>query len=264
MAHKREFTIAELVEQSGVPATTIHHYRRLGLLPAPREVAPNRFLYDERHVESLRLVRLLRDRRHLSLPTIAGILPELLGSSDDPNRDEQAFRPAMWDQVVAAREATHGARRALLDAARKAFAGRGYADVNVADLCETVGIAKGSFYRHVPSKEALFLSACEAAVEDVRTAFIARVDRDGPFGSAELASAELARALAPELPLLLELVTRALQHQPDPGRTARALFAPLVATVREGTCGKLSPEAGRRAVQGALAVALDGALAERS
>ena len=59
MAHKREFTIAELVEQSGVPATTIHHYRRLGLLPAPREVA----LGCLRYARNLRLLH-LEDTEH--------------------------------------------------------------------------------------------------------------------------------------------------------------------------------------------------------
>ena len=57
--------MSELVEQVGVPAATVRYYLAEGLLPPPVKVAANRFLYDERHVEIVRLVRLLHDRRGL-------------------------------------------------------------------------------------------------------------------------------------------------------------------------------------------------------
>ena len=38
--------------RTGVPAASIHHYRRLGLLPEPERAARNRFVYDQRHVEA--------------------------------------------------------------------------------------------------------------------------------------------------------------------------------------------------------------------
>src|SRR5204863_8272054 len=102
MAQRPQYTIGEVVERTGVPATTIHHYRNLGLLPPPEKVGTNRFAYDERHVQAVRLVRLLRDRRHLSLETIRDVLPELLAV------DEEAFRPDMWDQVVASHRSAYG------------------------------------------------------------------------------------------------------------------------------------------------------------
>ena len=40
-----------------MPASTIHHYRRSGLIPPPVRHSANRFLYDERHVEALRALR---------------------------------------------------------------------------------------------------------------------------------------------------------------------------------------------------------------
>ena len=61
------FTLRDLVERTRVPATTIHHYQRLGLLPPPDRAAWNRFVYDDRHVQALRLIRLLRERRRLGL-----------------------------------------------------------------------------------------------------------------------------------------------------------------------------------------------------
>jgi AcrR family transcriptional regulator len=60
MSTHREGTrlsLSELVAKSGVPASTIHHYRRSGLIPPPEREASNRFAYDERHLEALLLIR---------------------------------------------------------------------------------------------------------------------------------------------------------------------------------------------------------------
>jgi AcrR family transcriptional regulator len=54
---ERRFSLSELVARSGVPASTIHHYRRAGLIPPPVREAANRFGYDERHLEALRQIR---------------------------------------------------------------------------------------------------------------------------------------------------------------------------------------------------------------
>jgi DNA-binding transcriptional MerR regulator len=88
------FTMSDLVERTGVAATTIHHYQRLGLLPPPERVASNRFRYTDLHVQAVKLIRVLRERRRLPLETIRRVLPELL------THDEHAFRPRMWEQVV--------------------------------------------------------------------------------------------------------------------------------------------------------------------
>lgn len=53
----RRFSLSELVARSGVPASTIHHYRRAGMIPPPVRETANRFGYDERHLEALRLIR---------------------------------------------------------------------------------------------------------------------------------------------------------------------------------------------------------------
>src|SRR5439155_19252185 len=99
------FAIGELVARTGVPAATVHHYLRMGLLPPARRTAPNRFLYDERHVQALRLIRVLRERRGLPLPVIRRVLPDLLGLERD-----QAFRPEMWDRAVGIQMGRGGGR----------------------------------------------------------------------------------------------------------------------------------------------------------
>src|SRR5438105_184454 len=92
------FTIADLVSLTGVPPATIHYYLRGGLLPRPKRAAPNRFAYDERHVQGLKLIRSLRERRGLSLAMIRRILPELLQLETT-----EAFLPEMWDRALAPR-----------------------------------------------------------------------------------------------------------------------------------------------------------------
>jgi len=59
-------------------------------------------------------------------------------------------------------------RRALLDAATRAFAERGFQRANIDRVSEEAGLAKGTVYNYFPSKKAVFdavlLEACTLAV----------------------------------------------------------------------------------------------------
>lgn len=223
--------MAELVRRSETPPATVHHYLRQGLLPTPKRAAANRFLYDARHVQRLRLIRELRHRRRLPLATIRRILPELLSV-----QEQEAFRPEMWDRVA---EPHVGRRRTaprrILRAAVDAFARRGYEAVGVDDICRQARIAKGSFYRHFASKEEVFLAAAEAVGEEAAEAV-------GPSGDAP----RLADALAPRLPLVLEVLAGAARGEPRQEGAARALVGRLAAALGG------SPEAAARALEGAV------------
>jgi len=211
-------TIAEIVAITGVPSATIHYYLRQGLLPSPRRLATNRFAYDERHVVGLRLIRTLRERRGLSLPMIRRILPELLRLEG-----EEAFSPDIWDKILAPRlSARRLPSNRLLDSAKEAFTRRGFSDVNVDDLCRAARIAKGSFYRHYPSKEELFFEVAESVAGDVEGGF---AEQAGPNGiDRKDAPGLLAAVLAPKLPVFLELFGRALQGRPGYEAVARRIL----------------------------------------
>jgi AcrR family transcriptional regulator len=56
-APERRFSLSELVARSGVPASTIHHYRRAGMIPPPVRQTANRFGYDESHLDALLRIR---------------------------------------------------------------------------------------------------------------------------------------------------------------------------------------------------------------
>jgi AcrR family transcriptional regulator len=201
-ALKSPLTVSELAERAGVSVPTIHSYRRLGLLPEPTVIAANRFLYDDRHVEALAMIRLLRRERNMSLASIVEVLPDLL-----PTGDEEAFRPQMWQQVLesyldAAAQSEPPAR--LLAAARDAFAQHGYAGVNIADICAEAEMATGSFYRHFQSKDAIFVAAVRSVADQISD------DLDAlPFGITKAQATVTVRTLLePFMPLLLESVLR--------------------------------------------------------
>jgi AcrR family transcriptional regulator len=210
-----------------VPVPTIHYYRRLGLLPDPAVVAANRFLYDDRHVEVLAMIRLLRAERQMSLASIAEVLPDIL-----PDGRDEAFRPQMWDQVVAAHlegVALSEPPARLLAAARRSFAEHGYAGVNIADICDAAGVATGSFYRHFETKEAIFV----AAVRSVADVIACELDRLPARLGSRRATEALGDLLEPFVPLLLESTLRARRGSED--------LSGVTASVMQSIATRLEP-----------------------
>ncbi len=241
-------TVADLAERSGVPVPSIQHYRRMELLPEPTAIESKRFLYDERHVEILRLIRLLRDQWGLSLPIIGELLPKLLSVER-----EEPYSTEIWDQVLAeylvrAEPSLPAAR--LLSAARQSFAREGYTTVNVGQICEAAGIAKGSFYRYFESKHEIFLAAALSTVDAVGEGLDIL---DEPMTERK-AITELAELLKPFIPLYLEVMTRELRGEKD--------VAGIASGITEGIAGRVSPHlrakgqaalsAGRRVADAAL------------
>jgi AcrR family transcriptional regulator len=211
-------TVEELSARTGVPVSTIHHYRQRGLLPPPIPAGQRRFRYGDEHVRALRLIRRLREQRGLSLDQIAGILPHLLASQ------QEAFRPAMWDRVLGAHSTADPTEAALVDAAVAEFAARPFDQVTVGDLCMAAGVGKGTFYRYFDSKEAAFFAAARAAAERIAAAVMAS-------GPDEAARDVLPPVLAPVLPLLLELATRASRGSAPFLDAAREVFTTVVSVL---------------------------------
>jgi AcrR family transcriptional regulator len=244
--------VSELADRVGVTVPSIHHYRRLGLLPHPAALSPNRFLYDQRHVDALVMIRLLRERRNLPLATIRDVLPELLAAGQ-----EEAFRTEMWDEVLGAHQDTAGPSAAperLLAVAREAFARRGYAGVNVGDICEAAGIAKGSFYRYFESKDEIFVAAARSIADAVAKSL---AGSQAPM-TEQLATAKLQEVLEPLLPLLLEVAVRARHGDPRLSEVASGMttrLATVVGNQLKGHNGS-GARAGRRVADTALTALL--------
>lgn len=72
--------MGELAEASGVPAPTIKHYLREGLLPEPVKTSRNMAYYPPEFVDRIRLIKRLQEERFMPLKAIRSVL------DDDPER----------------------------------------------------------------------------------------------------------------------------------------------------------------------------------
>ncbi len=59
--------------------------------------------------------------------------------------------------------------RALLDAAQRVLAAKGFHGATIADIARTAGVAVGTFYLYYPTKEALFTALVEDAAGRLQT-----------------------------------------------------------------------------------------------
>lgn len=67
------------------------------------------------------------------------------------------------DEHLAARR-----REEILDIAAQLFAQHGYANTDVQEVADTLGVGKGTIYRYFPSKRELFLGAVDRGMELLR------------------------------------------------------------------------------------------------
>ncbi len=72
--------MGELAKASGVPAPTIKHYLREGLLPEPVKTSRNMAYYPPEFVERIQLIKRLQETRFMPLKAIKAVLEE------DPER----------------------------------------------------------------------------------------------------------------------------------------------------------------------------------
>lgn len=233
--------LAEVVAASGLPASTIHHYRRAGLLP-PTAGAAGSLRYGPEHVAALRQIRSLREDQGLPLEVIAEVLPGLLAGDDG---------------ALAACDAA-GGRRRVVRAGIAEFSTRSFSEVTMAEVAAAAGMAKGTVYRYFDSKEALFTAVVEALLDDTAEAFAGAVRREGavPGGvSPEAAAPAFAAVVAGAMPILLELGARAAKGYAESQELARRVLV----TLARAAGGPLVPGGGgeegdRAAAQAGLAL----------
>jgi DNA-binding transcriptional MerR regulator len=77
---RRLLRMGELAEASGVPAATIKHYLREGLLPEPHKTSRNMAYYPPEFVDRIKLIKQLQEERFMPLRVIREVLEE------DPDR----------------------------------------------------------------------------------------------------------------------------------------------------------------------------------
>lgn len=102
--------ISDLAKLSGVPAPTIKHYMREGLLPGPeKRTSRNMAYYDPRLAERVKVIKLLQSQRFLPLKVIGDVLEPPPSSAirrdlDDQQREQLgALAPAVFAGTAEAR-----------------------------------------------------------------------------------------------------------------------------------------------------------------
>lgn len=82
----------ELASASGVPAPTIKHYLREGLLPEPVKTSRNMAYYPPEFIERIKLIKRLQEERFMPLKAIKNVLDE------DPDRARAMLE--LGDQIL--------------------------------------------------------------------------------------------------------------------------------------------------------------------
>jgi DNA-binding transcriptional MerR regulator len=100
--------MGELAEASGVPAPTIKHYLREGLLPEPVKTSRNMAYYPPEFVDRIRLIKRLQEERFMPLKAIRSVL------EDGPGRAEAMLEleDRILDRALSAERARTSAAEA--------------------------------------------------------------------------------------------------------------------------------------------------------
>ncbi|HET9185973.1 MAG TPA: MerR family transcriptional regulator [Solirubrobacterales bacterium] len=101
----------ELAAASGVPAPTIKHYLREGLLPEPVKTSRNMAYYPREFVERIRLIKRLQEERFMPLKAIKNVLDE------DPERAKAMLE--LGDQILERALAGERSRTSAAEARRR-------------------------------------------------------------------------------------------------------------------------------------------------
>ncbi len=79
---KKRLRMKELVNQTGLPKSTILYYLSKGLIPEPILTSPNMAYYDVTCVERIRLIRHLQHHHRMSLTEIKTVIEKNIQESD--------------------------------------------------------------------------------------------------------------------------------------------------------------------------------------
>ena len=164
----RALTIGELERESGVARSTIYYYVRIGLLPAAQKASPSRALYTEAHLTLLSDIEALQ-AEGLRPAAIRSRVAGRIKAAGDNGVD-----------LVARRE--EETRDAILTAATRSFARKGYRGTRIADLVSELGITPQVLYAHFATKRDLFVACYKVAVQYMHGFLRSRFEeaRDAP------------------------------------------------------------------------------------
>jgi AcrR family transcriptional regulator len=206
----RALTIGELEREGGVPRRTIYYYVRTGLLPPAQKASPSRALYTDEHVAILGEIAALRAQ---------GLRPAAIRS-----RLAGRLRAAGTNGVDLVARREEEMRNAILTAATRSFARKGYKGTRMADLVAELSITPQLLYSHFATKRDLFVACYKVAVQYIHAFLRARFEeaRDAPERLVWYMYADSGiKAFAPDM---FALALGAAQHDEEARRDLREAY----------------------------------------
>jgi AcrR family transcriptional regulator len=206
----RALTIGELEREGGVPRRTIYYYVRTGLLPPAQKASPSRALYTDEHVAILGEIAALRAQ---------GLRPAAIRS-----RLAGRLRAAGTNGVDLVARREEEMRNAILTAATRSFARKGYKGTRMADLVAELSITPQLLYSHFATKRDLFVACYKVAVQYIHAFLRTRFEeaRDAPERLVWYMYADSGiKAFAPDM---FALALGAAQHDEEARRDLREAY----------------------------------------
>lgn len=122
-------------------------------------------------------------------------------------------------------------REAIIEAALRVFAAKGYASTPVTEVAERAGISQAYVFKLFPTKEALFLAAidrCTERIEETMVAAAERVKGQSPEVVLDAVGDAYARLIADKDLLMLQMHARAASDIPAVRDVVRDSMARIV------------------------------------
>ena len=206
----RALTIGELERESGVRRRRIYYYVHHGLLPEAQKSSASRALYTEEHLALLRDIERLR-AQGLRLTEVRARLAGRVEAAGEHDED-----------LVARRD--EQTREAILGAATRSFAGKGYKGTRMADVMAEAGVTPQVLYQHFATKRDLFVACYRVAVMYMAGVVMQRIAPDGDPAARlvwYMHADEGIKAFAPDM---FALAVEASQHDERARRDMREAY----------------------------------------
>lgn len=147
--------INELVERSGVPRTTIHYYLREGLLHRPHKTGRSTAVYDESHLQRLKLINDLKKDTRMPIAFLKEQIEKAAKETPCPVADFDATKKVKTNKEKDRK------REEIIKAAIRVFSRLGYHRTKISDITNELHISTGSFYLYFQNKRELFIDVID-------------------------------------------------------------------------------------------------------
>ena len=146
--------INELAEKTGLSRYTIHYYLKEKLIPPPLKTGRTMALYTDIHIDCLRFIRELREKRKMPISAIRNEVRRRFG------RGWESADPALGLTGKNAVRSPKGKRQRerIIEKAIELFSQKGYHRTHVGHITDSLHLSKGAFYQYFENKHDLFVA----------------------------------------------------------------------------------------------------------